>query len=243
MSEKKPTVGARTARIRARQLGPFEIGVPLRAGEVVTQEALAGGAAEFLRHVAARGDRSVVPVISPAEYRALVAEEEKRKKAGPERGRGIVSRAVRSTAGKRADLGFYVRSIAEANYARYLDWLLAQGEIAGWLYEPFCFDFPIKRGHRSYQPDFAIWEHGAAAPEAARARLPRQRVVMECHPSWWAETKGWMDATSKTKLRRMAKYYPLEKVVVIGRKELSGYAKKVGGLIAGWERGSAGRRH
>src|SRR3990172_2886201 len=49
--------------------------------------------------------------------------------------------------GTRTDLGFYVRSSWEANYARYLKWLQSNGEIIEWHYEPDTFNFDsIKRG-------------------------------------------------------------------------------------------------
>lgn len=43
----------------------------------------------------------------------------------------------RARGGRRADIGpMYFRSAWEANYARYLNWLLARGEIDRWEYEP-----------------------------------------------------------------------------------------------------------
>lgn len=104
----------------------------------------------------------------------------------------------RTAGGRRDDLGgLYVRSAWEANYARYLNLLLSQGTITGWEYEPKTFVFErISRGTRSYQPDF--------------------RVTFPDGSHEWHEVKGWMDPKSKTKLDRMARYFPEEKVVVIG---------------------------
>ena len=52
--------------------------------------------------------------------------------------------------GKREDLNnLFVRSSWEANYARYLNWLVGLGEIKSWEYEPEEFEFKtIKKGNR-----------------------------------------------------------------------------------------------
>lgn len=127
----------------------------------------------------------------------------------------------RSSGGRRADLGgLYVRSTWEANYARFLNLLVAQRKILRWEYEPHTFWFEsIKRGTRSYQPDFKVY------------------LLDGTHE--WHEVKGWMDPKSKTKLARMARYYPDEKVVVIAQ----GWFRQArrGGLAAcipGWETGA-----
>ncbi len=59
-------------------------------------------------------------------------------------------------AGRAPDLGdTYFRSRWERNWARYLNFLVQHGEITGWEYEPKTFWFhKIKRGTRSYKPDF-----------------------------------------------------------------------------------------
>ena len=56
----------------------------------------------------------------------------------------------RGSGGRRDDLdGLFVRSSWEANYARYLNWLVKLGEIKGWEYEADTFAFDkIKRGTR-----------------------------------------------------------------------------------------------
>ncbi len=122
----------------------------------------------------------------------------------------------RSYAGVRSDIGIYVRSRWEANIARYLNWLQARGEIAKWAYEADTFWFTdIKRGTRSYTPDFKIWE------------------TDESEPYYW-EAKGYMDQKSKTKLKRMAKRYPDVRIVLIERDEYKAIAKW-SRLIPGWE--------
>lgn len=110
----------------------------------------------------------------------------------------------------------YFRSKWEANYARYLQFLMDSGEIRNWEHEPVTFWFDaIKRGCRSYLPDFRVTENSG-------------EVVFH-------EVKGWMDDRSKTKIHRMAKYHPTVKLVVI---EASGYndiRRKVSQMCNGWE--------
>lgn len=120
-----------------------------------------------------------------------------------------------SRAGKRADLGIYVRSSYEANYCRFLKWLVSNGVIKSWEYEPDEFEFPIKRGTRFYKPDFKITNNDGS---------------IEYH-----EVKGWMDPKSKTQLKRMAKYYTDVKIVVIDADAYRAIARDVKGFLAGWE--------
>lgn len=133
------------------------------------------------------------------------------------RGAGAPS-AVAWKAGWRevGDQRIYARSAWEANFSRYLEWLRSLGEIAAWRHEKVTFWFEaIKRGVRSYLPDFEVTENSGSLT--------------------FYEVKGHMDSRSKTKIKRMAKYHPSVKLVVIGRKEYGALARKVGGLIAGWE--------
>ena len=110
----------------------------------------------------------------------------------------------------------YYRSRWEANYARYLEWLKQRGEISDWKHEPETFWFEsIKRGVRSYLPDFRVWENSGES---------------NLH-----EVKGWMDGRSKVTLKRMKKYHPNEKIILIDGKQYSAIEKKMSSLIAGWE--------
>lgn len=116
----------------------------------------------------------------------------------------------RGIGGRRADLGdVYFRSAFEANYARFLNWQKIR-----WEYEVKTFWFEsITRGSRSYTPDF--W-------------LPDEKT--------WHEVKGWMDQKSKTKLERMARYYPEEKVIVVGESFFRDCERKrICRLIPNWE--------
>lgn len=124
----------------------------------------------------------------------------------------------RAKGGKRADLdNRYFRSAWEANYARYLNMLKARGEIADWKFEPQTFVFHgVTRGALTYTPDFKVIEKDGSY----------------C----WHEIKGWMDSKSQTKLKRMAKYYPAEKIIVIQQEEYKAIAKW-SAMIPGWEGG------
>lgn len=101
----------------------------------------------------------------------------------------------------------FFRSRMEANYARYLDFLGV-----AWQYEPRTFWFEgIKRGVVSYTPDFY---------------LPAEDK--------YVELKGWMDARSATKIRRMGKYHPEVVLEVIEWPQYQQIARQAK-LIPGWE--------
>lgn len=107
---------------------------------------------------------------------------------------------------------YFLQSLWEINVAHFLEWLRLHGEIEDWEYEPETFWFEqIRRGVRSYTPDFRVREKGGS------------------HTFY--EVKGWMDQKSRTKLDRMARYYPAVKLVVIGSteyKELRAYGRLFG---------------
>ena len=123
----------------------------------------------------------------------------------------------RGKAGYREDLGaIYFRSLWEANYARYLNLLKSRGDIFYWEYEPDTFWFEaIRRGVRSYKPDFKVWDTEESEP-------------------YYIEIKGYMDAKSKTKLNRMRIYYPKVKLLLVTEKEYRGL-RDVAALIPNWE--------
>jgi hypothetical protein len=126
-------------------------------------------------------------------------------------------RYTRSAGGMRPDLGFYVRSAWEANYARYLRFLQAHGEIIRWSYEPKTFDFPqIRRGTRAYTPDFYV-----EFPDGHHE---------------WHEVKGWMDPQSRTRLNRMSKFYPAEPLVIRDKTWFGQMNRGLAGVIPCWER-------
>lgn len=125
---------------------------------------------------------------------------------GVQRGRG----------GKREDLnGKYFRSSWEANYARFLNFLINIKEIKCWEYEPDTFEFKeIKRGTRFYTPDFKVFCKDGS---------------IEYH-----EVKGWMDKKSITRHRRMEKYYPEVKITIIDKAWFRRSGKDLQRLIPHW---------
>jgi hypothetical protein len=91
----------------------------------------------------------------------------------------------------------YFRSSWEYYYAIFLEKLEQEKKIITWKHEPKTFWFDdIKRGVRSYLPDFCIL-HTNGQEE-------------------WSEVKGYFDSKSQTKMKRMAKYYPSVKIRLVG---------------------------
>jgi len=110
----------------------------------------------------------------------------------------------------------YYRSKWEANYGRYLQWLKDVGQIAGWEHEPKTFWFDgIKRGCLSYLPDFRVTELNG-----------------DCV---YHEVKGWMDDRSITKIKRMKKYHPDTKLIVIDAACYRALERKMKPIIREWE--------
>lgn len=132
--------------------------------------------------------------------------------------RNSITNYSRAKSGKRADLNdMYFRSAWEANYARYLNFLTKKGLVYKWEYEPDVFIFEqIKRGTRSYIPDFKIWDKKDSKP-------------------YYVEVKGWMDDKSKTKLKRMEKYYPDVKIILFQKEDYKELKNKLGRVIENWE--------
>jgi hypothetical protein len=109
----------------------------------------------------------------------------------------------------------FFRSRWEANYARYLEWLRSNGEIEKWEHEPEVFWFEsIKRGTRSYLPDFRVTDPTGVA---------------------YHEVKGWMDSRSRTQIKRMGIYYPNVRLVVVDAPIYRGIAKSMASILDDWE--------
>lgn len=109
----------------------------------------------------------------------------------------------------------YYRSQWELNYAYYLEWLRKNNQIKSWEHEPETFWFDgVKRGTCSYLPDFKVTENNGDIS--------------------FHEVKGWMDDRSKTKLKRMEKYHPSVKLILIDSKAYRRLEKDVKGLIGEW---------
>lgn len=108
-----------------------------------------------------------------------------------------------------------MRSRWEANVARFLDVLVMNGEILAWEYEPRKFEFPIKRGHKTYTPDFLIHEIDGS--------------------HYWLEVKGWMDKPSQIKIKRFGIHYPKERLVIVDDKTYREMEKQFKDEIPNWE--------
>ena len=135
-------------------------------------------------------------------------------RAGPPATSNSYSRCRR---GVRDDLGFFVRSRWEANYARYLKWLKQKGEITDWEYEPETFRFDgVTRGPYTYLPDFKVIETSG-------------KIVFH-------EVKGWMDPASRNRLKRFSKFYPDVSLVVVDQKAYLEIERKLSTVIPNWER-------
>jgi len=106
----------------------------------------------------------------------------------------------------------FFRSKWEANYALYLNFLVKQKQIKKWEYEPDVFVFEkVKFGTRSYRPDFKVYNDDEN---------------FEYH-----EVKGYMDSRSKTKIKRMAKYYPDIKLLIIDKEVYNDIKDKLGKML------------
>lgn len=103
----------------------------------------------------------------------------------------------RGKIGYREDIGITVRSILEANYCRYLEYLKSNKEILRWEYEAETFYFD-EIGCRSYTPDFKVFLNDGS---------------FEYH-----EVKGDYNERTKKRMNAMAREYPNIKIILI-RKE------------------------
>lgn len=132
--------------------------------------------------------------------------------------RGVNGDSKKSWKAQWATIGgkkHYYRSHWEVNYACYLEFLKRNKSIKDWEYEPETFWFEsIKRGVRSYKPDFKVYENNG-------------NIV-------YHEVKGWMDSRSKTTISRMRKYYPEKKLIIIDAPKYKEIGKKLGSAIKGW---------
>ena len=152
--------------------------------------------------------------LNSKEYRQSISD---RDVALGKLGRGIITYNKGYARGRQGHYNIngkdiYFRSLWEANYALYLDFLIKNHEIKSWEFEPQTFWFEkIKRGIRSYLPDFKVYKNDDS---------------FEYH-----EVKGWMDKKSVTKLKRMKKYYPNIRVIVIDEDSYKDIKKKLGKAI------------
>lgn len=112
---------------------------------------------------------------------------------------------------------YYLKSLWEINYAHYLEFLRKAKNILDWEYEPRIFNFPkdsYKAGPFAYKPDFFITNK---------------------NDQEWHEVKGWMNGSSKSKLKRFAKHFPDEKLTVIDSAWFKANGKHLRKLVPGWQ--------
>lgn len=114
----------------------------------------------------------------------------------------------------------YFKSLWEINYACYLEFLKQNGNIKNWEYEPRTFRFPKEdydAGPYLYCPDFRVTENNGVTR--------------------WHEVKGWLNTTSKKKIKRFHKHHPKEgKILLIGKQWFAEASKKrLKNIIPGWE--------
>lgn len=113
--------------------------------------------------------------------------------------------------GKR---NFY-RSRWEYRYALYLEFMKKHKHIVDWEHEPKTFYFEgIKRGTTNYKPDF--------------------RVVFPSGNHEWIEVKGYETSKDRTKYKRMAKYFPEEKLRVIGKEWFKSNSPMLKKVLPNW---------
>lgn len=119
--------------------------------------------------------------------------------------------------GKREDLGgLYVRSRWEANMARILNQWKAEAIIKNWYYEKERFYFEgIRRGTNSYLPDFEIEDTDGTI--------------------WYIEVKGYFSPQGKTALKRMAKFYPQHRILLVDKDSYGSLTTEYKHLIENWE--------
>lgn len=126
-------------------------------------------------------------------------------------GKATWQQAWKEVGGKR----IFFRSRWEYRFALYLQYLKEQGQIVEWLYEPRTFWFEgIKRGTNNYKPDFFV-THTNASEE-------------------YVEVKGYMDAKSKTKIKRMAKYHPTVRLRVVTKEFFTKNGKMLRAVLRDW---------
>ena len=110
----------------------------------------------------------------------------------------------------------YYRSKAEANFARFLQWQKENFQILDWEHEPETFWFgKLRRGVTNYKPDFRILHNNGSLE--------------------YVEVKGFMDSKSATKIKRMAKYHPQVKLLVVDAKAYPQLSAIFSRVVPGWE--------
>jgi hypothetical protein len=109
----------------------------------------------------------------------------------------------------------YLKSRWEKRYCLYLSFMKKHDHIVDYWYEPDTFWFDgIKRGTNNYKPDFKV-------------QFPSGKME-------YFEVKGYMDAKSKTKIKRMAKYHPNVVLRVIDKDWFKNGARMLKNVLPDW---------
>jgi hypothetical protein len=109
----------------------------------------------------------------------------------------------------------YLKSNWEKRYCLYLSFMKKHNHIIDYWYEPDTFWFDgIKRGTNNYKPDWKV-------------QFPSGNFE-------YYEVKGFFDAKSKTKIKRMAKYHPNIKLNIIDKAWFTNNGKILKKVIKDW---------
>jgi hypothetical protein len=126
-------------------------------------------------------------------------------------GKPIWKAAWADVGGKRC----FFRSKWEYNYACFLQYLKEDSKIIDWEHESDTFWFEkIKRGVRSYTPDFKVTHLNGSIE--------------------FVEVKGHMDSKSQTKLKRMGIYFQNIKIRVVDAEWFKQNNRSYKNIIKGW---------
>lgn len=72
-----------------------------------------------------------------------------------------------------------------------------------------------------------------------RSYLPDFRVLEKDGTYTYYEVKGWMDSKSVTKIRRMKKYHPHVRLVLVTKATFDYLNRVVAPMVEGWESASS----
>ena len=109
----------------------------------------------------------------------------------------------------------YLKSNWERRFCLYLSFQKKHGHIVEYWYEPETFWFEgIRRGTTNYKPDVKV-------------QFPSGNFE-------FYEVKGFMTSKDHTKLKRMKKYHPKEKVNIISKDWFKNNGRTLKALIQGW---------
>jgi hypothetical protein len=131
--------------------------------------------------------------------------------------RKIVNGRIKSNAGYRADCNIYFKSSMEANFYRYIQYMMkSKGHIVSIYYEPYLYMFPKNKwGVKGYRPDFYITD--------------------KFGHSWFVETKGHMTNEDKAKIYLFRKHFPDKLLIVYDGSSMEKIAKNYKKYIPNWE--------